>query len=180
MCKGDSFFIIAIYTCIIRPSLFHRVSHCYERCLIDLIIIKFNDTCYSTHIYYYLIRPPLAATLNLPALVEQASPACHHNVRRGRLTYHRGRGGVMVLCTHPIFLSLLRFNFFLILLWLKPFQTFNFVKHLIHADNPFEIINNCDCCMDGISCPELRIFVHKSRCVKYNVGIYHKGIRKQL
>jgi len=24
-------------------------------------------------------------------------PACHHNVRRGRLTYHRGQGGCKLI-----------------------------------------------------------------------------------
>src|SRR3989339_1635501 len=39
---------------------------------------------YLSELYMYGIENPPCRT---------SAPACHHNVRRGRLTYHRGLGG---------------------------------------------------------------------------------------
>ena len=52
--------------------------------------------------FSYLIRLPSVATFNFPSLVGQAVPACHHNVRRGRLTYHRGWGCVTTNLHTPL------------------------------------------------------------------------------
>src|SRR3989338_1799277 len=46
------------------------------------------------NIYYSFINRAFGSDFQAPLIGRTSVPACHHNVRRGRLTYHRGWGGV--------------------------------------------------------------------------------------
>src|SRR3989337_3885951 len=54
------------------------------------------------NIYYSFINRAFGSDFQVPLIGRTSVPACHHNVRRGRPTYHRGRGCVTANLHTPL------------------------------------------------------------------------------